>query len=288
MNRWSGSSGQPISSRRSTPSSANAVRMLVSATGAYSVQVSGVITPGSASAALTVVQNVVGPPGTSIGSSTMACTLHKYREMCKLLAMTDLAERTRIFKAALGCFSRYGLRRTTMDDVAAAAGVSRKTVYNYFTNKSALIAEVIFEEALKVNARARKGSGPRAAGRPAARRGRARAAHLRAQVRLHRDPAEPGRLRDRRRGDRPLGAGREVMHEYWDPILDVLDERGELPADLDRAEVVAWLTFVHVGLCARRTTDRSDRDQVEGWLARYVAPAVLTRPRTPARDPGSA
>src|SRR5689334_15023942 len=79
--------------------------------------------------------------------------------------MSLSAERARIFKAAVSCFSRYGLRRTTMDDVAAAAGVSRKTVYNYFTNKSALIAEVIFEEARKVNARAartldREQSGP--------------------------------------------------------------------------------------------------------------------------------
>src|SRR5262245_32919973 len=74
------------------------------------------------------------------------------------MTTVDLAaERGRIFKAAVGCFSRYGLRRTTMDDVATAAGVSRKTVYNYFTNKSSLIAEVIFDEARKVNARARRG-----------------------------------------------------------------------------------------------------------------------------------
>jgi len=43
----------------------------------------------------------------------------------------------------------------------------------------------------------------------------------------------------------------DVQHEYWDPILDRLEERGELPPDLVRTEVVEWLTFIHVGLCAR-------------------------------------
>jgi hypothetical protein len=63
------------------------------------------------------------------------------------------------------------------------------------------------------------------------------------------------------------------MHEYWDPILDVLAERGELPKDADRDDLVAWLTFVHVGLCARPA---ADRPQVERWLARYVATGVLS------------
>lgn len=195
------------------------------------------------------------------------------------MVTTDLAaERTRIFKAALGCFSRYGLRRTTMDDVAIAAGVSRKTVYNYFTNKSALIAEVIFGEARKVNARARKGLDlnlPAAELLVAAELALLTSARKSPHIELLLNPNDFGITAEVIDHSERVTA---VQHEYWDPVLDILDERGELPADLDRAQAVAWLTFVHVGLCARRTAARSDREQVRQWLIRYVVTGLLAAP----------
>jgi TetR/AcrR family transcriptional regulator len=41
----------------------------------------------------------------------------------------------RILDAAYACFSRHGVRRTTMDDIAAAAEMSRPAVYQYVRNK---------------------------------------------------------------------------------------------------------------------------------------------------------
>jgi len=41
----------------------------------------------------------------------------------------------RILDAAYACFTRHGVRRTTMDDIAAAAGMSRPAVYQYVRNK---------------------------------------------------------------------------------------------------------------------------------------------------------
>lgn len=40
--------------------------------------------------------------------------------------------RDRIVDAALDCFRRYGIAKTTVEDVARAAGVSRPTVYRQF------------------------------------------------------------------------------------------------------------------------------------------------------------
>ena len=184
--------------------------------------------------------------------------------------MTISPERARIFKAAVSCFSRYGLRRTTMDDVATAAGVSRKTVYNYFTNKSVLIAEVIFEEARKVNARARKTVDldlPAADLIVEAAVALLFSARKSGYIEILLNPADFGTATEVIDHSDRVAA---VMHEYWDPILDTI--AGELPADLDRNDLVAWLTFVHVGLCARRTTDPAE---VRRWLSRYVVPGVL-------------
>ncbi|HEY2830963.1 MAG TPA: TetR/AcrR family transcriptional regulator [Sporichthyaceae bacterium] len=183
-------------------------------------------------------------------------------------------ERGRIFKAAVACFARYGLRRTTMDDVATAAGVSRKTVYNYFTNKSVLIAEVIFDEARRVNARARRGLDldlPSAELVVAAELALLASARKSDYIEILLNPADFGTAAEVIEESARVA---EVQREYWDPILDRIAERGDLPADHDRAEAVFWLTFVHVALCARPRG--GDREQVRRMLTRYVATGVLS------------
>jgi TetR/AcrR family transcriptional repressor of mexJK operon len=51
--------------------------------------------------------------------------------------------RAAVLEAATTLFLRNGYSATTMDDVAEAAGVSKRTVYNNFTDKEALFREVV-------------------------------------------------------------------------------------------------------------------------------------------------
>ena len=52
--------------------------------------------------------------------------------------------RQRLLEATLACVARYGLAKTTMDDVGRQAGLSRATVYRYFPGgKDQLFAEVV-------------------------------------------------------------------------------------------------------------------------------------------------
>ncbi len=56
-----------------------------------------------------------------------------------------------ILDAAYVCFTRFGMRRTTMDDIAAEAGMSRPAVYQYVRNKDDTyrrLAERLFDRAL--------------------------------------------------------------------------------------------------------------------------------------------
>jgi AcrR family transcriptional regulator len=48
-----------------------------------------------------------------------------------------------LFAAALDVFSQHGYRATRLEDVAAAAGVSKGTVYNYFENKEDLLKKAL-------------------------------------------------------------------------------------------------------------------------------------------------
>ena len=52
---------------------------------------------------------------------------------------TETDTRELIIESAYGCFSRHGLQKTTMVDIARAANVSRSTVYEYFRDKGAVL-----------------------------------------------------------------------------------------------------------------------------------------------------
>ena len=48
-----------------------------------------------------------------------------------------------IAEAAITVISRYGMRKTTMSDIAQAAGVSRQTLYNAYANKEDVVRDAI-------------------------------------------------------------------------------------------------------------------------------------------------
>lgn len=56
----------------------------------------------------------------------------------QLLTDTD-EKRGRILNAALSVFALYGYRRTSMEDIAKAAGISRAAIYQHFRNKEDLL-----------------------------------------------------------------------------------------------------------------------------------------------------
>jgi AcrR family transcriptional regulator len=56
----------------------------------------------------------------------------------------------RIVDAALACYSRFGVRKSTLEDIAREAGVSRATIYRYFPSKDALLRVVISQEISRI------------------------------------------------------------------------------------------------------------------------------------------
>ena len=58
--------------------------------------------------------------------------------------MLDMSEtKVKIIEAAINQFTRYGIKRVSMSDVADAADVSRQTLYSHFKNKELLVAEAM-------------------------------------------------------------------------------------------------------------------------------------------------
>ena len=111
-----------------------------------------------------------------------------------------------ILDAAYVCFTRQGVRKTTMEDIAAAAAMSRPAVYQYVRNKKDAfrrLAARIFDDALA----------------------QARAA-----------AAEPGTLTQRL--DRILAVKLGVtlrLHHESPHAAELIGETSRVAADLDRA-----------------------------------------------------
>jgi AcrR family transcriptional regulator len=71
--------------------------------------------------------------------------------MTKLATGQAAATRERILTAAFTLFGRYGFKRTSMEDIASEAGLSRAGVYLQFRNKEDIFRELaggLHEEAL--------------------------------------------------------------------------------------------------------------------------------------------
>ncbi|TLU98137.1 TetR/AcrR family transcriptional regulator [Dyadobacter luticola] len=52
----------------------------------------------------------------------------------------------RIIKAACELFWRYGIKSVTMDDIAKELGISKRTIYQHYADKEAILALVIEEQ----------------------------------------------------------------------------------------------------------------------------------------------
>src|SRR5262249_36133213 len=64
------------------------------------------------------------------------------------------ARQAAILEAASGIFLRYGFKKTSMDDVARAVGISRQALYLHFQTKEALFRAMVAHTLEAMHARA--------------------------------------------------------------------------------------------------------------------------------------
>lgn len=62
-------------------------------------------------------------------------------DICQPARVTERDER--IIEAAIRLFTRYGVKRTGMNDIAGEAGISRQTLYKAFSNKNVVLQATI-------------------------------------------------------------------------------------------------------------------------------------------------
>lgn len=67
-------------------------------------------------------------------------------------------KRADLLKVAAGVFARHGYEKTTLEDIAVAAGLNKATLYYYFKDKEAIFSGVVMSELATLMASLRKQS----------------------------------------------------------------------------------------------------------------------------------
>lgn len=202
------------------------------------------------------------------------------------------AARERLIDAAESCFRRYGLIKTTVEDVASAAEVSRATVYRYFADRDELILAVLLREADRFLERLQR----RVAQQPDL--GQALVAGVLYTMKsvgadenlaLLFAPEAVGTTTTIAGASAALFA---ITGSFLRPIFEAARERGELRPDLDIDDASEWLMRVILSLLTVKGPKARSRAETAKFLEDLLLPSLLVRgPATPNRDgerPGAA
>jgi AcrR family transcriptional regulator len=161
-------------------------------------------------------------------------------------------KRGRILDAAECLFARQGYAKTTVDEIAFAASVSKGLIYLHFPSKEALL-EAVLEREITAWSRASVRTVHEAKGTIAemiARAVRASIDHARGNALLLGILAQDPRLLLPRpaNGEPPRATVQKGYRALLEPLLLRGVERGELRADLDVSHTAHAIWLLHDGL----------------------------------------
>jgi AcrR family transcriptional regulator len=186
-------------------------------------------------------------------------------------------------KAAQVCVERYGIQKTTMDDIAREAGVSRPTLYRYFQDRDELLMTVLADRSRALVGRAHRVMAKQPTLHDAIVEGLLYIADNGRRDPFTRHLVLEASSQGRSLVDSP-GRAAQSAREFWEPVLDAADERGELLPGLDRDLCYDWLADVGLTLMAHLHHRNETIDDLRKKIIVFVAPAFV-KPAA-AKKPG--
>jgi AcrR family transcriptional regulator len=186
--------------------------------------------------------------------------------------------RERILAAAERCIDRHGIRKTTMDDIASEAGLSRPSVYRYFADRDDLLIELITRHARALLDLAHKSTW-----RQSSLADQIIESLLYIADHGRRDPLtryliDPDGTS---LGRQMIASGASEMRraELWDSCLDAALAANELPPGVTRSDIYLWMGNVVKILMRGLEEGDGDLKRYRSILRRFVAPAFTTATR---------
>jgi AcrR family transcriptional regulator len=181
--------------------------------------------------------------------------------------------------AAERCIRRHGIGKTTMNDIAREAGMSRPSIYRFFADREELLIALTEQHSRALTTRTHKFLARQPSFEDALVEGLLYLAE-------HgiRDPFTQFLVGpDESEFSSRLGttdAAAELTAEFWDPILDKAEANGQMRGGLDRSHLHLWLANLGLMFMALLEKDRSATSEYREMIRNLVVPAF--RPDAPA------
>jgi len=198
-----------------------------------------------------------------------------------MTATTDSTEadvRHRILDAAGACIARYGVQKTTIDDVVKRAGVARATLYKHVPGgRDEIILEVLVREGrrnthvvLEAIARAESLQDSITDG------------ILAAVERIQADDHLAYLFSPEIIGpaSRLQGAGArlvDVTAQLVGPVIEAGRGTGQVPEDLDERDAAEWTLRIFLSLLAFEGPDGRTKAQLRAFVRRFAVEPLLVR-----------
>ncbi|HWV59427.1 MAG TPA: TetR/AcrR family transcriptional regulator [Sphingopyxis sp.] len=185
----------------------------------------------------------------------------------------DNSTQERILRAAYDCFEQYGIAKTTIENIASRAKVSRPTVYKYYPSKDAILDEISVRETWRVNSEVRR------------RLVRSDdfadflTDTLLLVIRLANENVYIRRMVESIEFQEsvisPSSLMQQLQRTWWTNLFEQARARGEIAADLDIDEIIYWLARAQAMLMLQVASPQIDDAEKRRFIRRFIVQPLL-------------
>ncbi|KTE33748.1 MULTISPECIES: TetR/AcrR family transcriptional regulator [unclassified Sphingopyxis] len=185
----------------------------------------------------------------------------------------DNSTQERILRAAYDCFEQYGIGKTTIENIASRAKVSRPTVYKYYPSKDAILDEISVRETWRVNSEVRR------------RLVRSDdfadflSDTLLLVIRLANENVYIRRMVESIEYQEsvisPGSLMQQLQRTWWSNLFEQARARGEIAADLENDEIIYWLGRAQSMLMLQVASPAIDDAEKRRFIRRFIVQPLL-------------
>ncbi|MBR2171109.1 TetR/AcrR family transcriptional regulator [Sphingopyxis sp.] len=185
----------------------------------------------------------------------------------------DNSTQERILRAAYDCFEQYGIAKTTIENIASRAKVSRPTVYKYYPSKDAILDEISVRETWRVNSEVRR------------RLVRSDdfadflTDTLLLVIRLANENVYIRRMVESIEFQEsvisPSSLMQQLQRTWWTNLFEQARARGEIAADLEIDEIIYWLARAQAMLMLQVASPQIDDAEKRRFIRRFIVQPLL-------------
>ncbi|MFV0278850.1 MAG: TetR/AcrR family transcriptional regulator [Parahaliea sp.] len=206
--------------------------------------------------------------------------------MNRALSQTEIVSPTRqgIQEAAIACFEKFSVKKTSVEDICAQAGISRPTFYRFFKNKNDLLLELGRDETTRLSrdiATFCESDKDIADIFVDAMCYVIDQCHKSKIVRFMISPENLMSTLSVTFSDEHALDG---QMDGWRVLYEKADSQGRLRVPAEASEITRWLSLVRVLLFNYIKATKADPDEIRSMIEKFVIPAIVSPPSRSKRS----